>query len=145
MLVQPLRLRWYHLQIMKNNIIKNFLHTRIRVDDLERTVSFYIKVFGFKVIERKKSPRGSELVFLQIPNSEVLIEVAYFPDSGSVRVQEDLMHFAFEVHSMEAFSKHLQNLNLSFSEEPCKSSSGSQFAFIDAPEGYEIELIERPR
>ena len=127
------------------NIVKNFLHTRIRVNDLEKTVSFYKNVFAFKVVDQKKSPRGSELVFLQIPNSDVLIEVAYFPNSGSVIVQEDLMHFAFEVESMEAFSKHLKSLNLSFSEEPCKSSSGSIFAFIDAPEGYEIEVIERPR
>ena len=127
------------------NIIKKFLHTRIRVDDLEKTVSFYRSVFGFKVIERKKSPRGSELVFLQIPNSEVLIEIAYFPNSGTVKVQEDLMHFAFEVDSMDEFSKHIKTLDLSFSEMPCKSSSGSTFAFIDTPEGYEIELIEKPR
>ena len=124
-------------------VVSKFLHTRMRVDDLDRTVAFYEKVFGLEVSRRHESPRGSKLVFLAVPNSEEEIEITYYPGSGSVQVQEDLMHLAFEVESMEAFARHLQQVGYSFSDGPTKSSSGSVFAFVDAPEGYEVEVIEK--
>ena len=124
-------------------VVSKFLHTRMRVDDLDKTVAFYEKVFGLEVSRRHESPRGSKLVFLAVPNSEEEIEITYYPGSGSVQVQEDLMHLAFEVKSMEAFAQHLQQVGYSFSDGPTKSSSGSVFAFVDAPEGYEVEVIEK--
>src|SRR5499427_10799063 len=124
------------------NQVKKLLHTRYRVDDLERTVKFYRDVLGLEETKRHKSPRGSELVFMKAPESEELIELCYYPASGPVQVQPDLTHLAFEVDSLEEFGKHLTKLGLKFSDGPTKSSSGSVFAFIDAPEGYEIELIE---
>ena len=127
------------------NIVSKFLHTRMRVDDLDRTVDFYQKVFGLKVSRRHESPRGSKLVFLSVPNSEEEIEITFFPGSGSVQVQEDLMHLAFEVEDMSAFAEHIKSVGYEFSDGPTESSSGSTFAFVDAPEGYEIEVIERPK
>jgi lactoylglutathione lyase len=127
------------------NKVKKLLHTRYRVNDLEKTVKFYKDVLGLEEIRRNKSPRGSELVFLQTPGSEEQIEITYFPGSGPVQVQPDLTHLAFEVDNLEQFGKHLAQLGLKFSDGPTKSSSGSSFAFIDAPEGYEIELIELPK
>ena len=125
-------------------VVTKFLHTRMRVNDLDRTVDFYTKVFGLEVSRRHESPRGSKLVFLSVPNSEEEIEITYFPGSGNVEVQEDLMHLAFEVNSMDEFAEHLDNVGYSFSDGPTKSSSGSVFAFVDAPEGYEVEVIEKP-
>ena len=124
------------------NKAKKLLHTRYRVNDLERTVQFYKDVLGLEEVRRNKSPRGSELAFLKAPGSEELIEITYFPGSGPVQVQPDLTHLAFEVESLEEFGKHLAKFGLKFSDGPTKSSSGSVFAFIDAPEGYEIELIQ---
>ena len=124
-------------------VVTKFLHTRMRVNDLDRTVDFYTKVFGLEVSRRHESPRGSKLVFLSVPNSEEEIEITYFPGSGNVEVQEDLMHLAFEVNSMDEFAEHLDQVGYSFSDGPTKSSSGSVFAFVDAPEGYEVEVIEK--
>jgi lactoylglutathione lyase len=124
------------------NKVKKLLHTRYRVNDLEKTVKFYKEVLGLEEIRRNESPRGSKLVFLKAPESEETIEITYFPGSGPVQVQADLTHLAFEVDSLEQFGKHLEKLGLKFSDGPTKSSSGSVFAFVDAPEGYEIELIE---
>jgi lactoylglutathione lyase len=124
-------------------VVSKFLHTRMRVDDLDRTVAFYEKVFGLQVTRRHESPRGSKLVFLAVPNSEEEIEVTFFPGSGPVQVQEDLMHLAFEVQSMDEFANHLEQIGYSFSDGPTRSSSGSVFAFVDAPEGYEVEVIEK--
>jgi len=95
-------------------------------------------------VRRHKSPRGSELVFLKAPQSEETIELCHFPNSGLVEVQPDLTHVAFEVESLAAFGEHLARLGLRYSDGPHYKSDGSGgFAFVDAPEGYEIELIER--
>ncbi|MDG1139305.1 MAG: VOC family protein [Opitutales bacterium] len=126
-----------------STLIKKFLHTRMRVNDLEKTLEFYTKVFGFEITRRHESPRGSKLAFLAVPNSEEEIEITYYPGSGSVKVQEDLMHLAFEVESMDGFVEHLNSIGYKLSDGPTNSSTGSTFAFIDAPEGYEIEIIEK--
>jgi lactoylglutathione lyase len=123
--------------------VGKLLHTRYRVNDLERTVKFYRDILGLEEIRRHKSPRGSELVFLKAPGSEEQIEICFFPASESVKVQPDLTHLAFEVASLDEFAKHLAKSGMKFSDGSTKSSSGSVFAFIDAPEGYEIELIQR--
>ena len=123
-------------------MVKKLLHTRYRVNDLERTVRFYADVLGLKEVRRHKSPRGSELVFLQTPGSEELIELCSYPASGPVQVQPDLTHLAFEVDSMEAFGKHIEKLGIKFSDGPHMKPDGGGIAFIDAPEGYEIELIQ---
>lgn len=126
-------------------VVCKFLHTRMRVNDLEATLDFYQRVFGLEVTRRHESPRGSKLAFLAVPNSEEEIEITYYPGSGPVNVQEDLMHLAFEVESMEEFKMHLDSIGEKLSDGPTQSSSGSVFAFVDAPEGYEIEVIERPK
>ena len=126
------------------NVVCKFLHTRMRVSDLEESVRFYEKVFGLEVSRRHESPRGSKLVFLSVPNSDEEIELTYFPGSGSVEVQEDLMHLAFEVESMSELETHTKSVGVPVSDGPTQSSSGSIFAFVDAPDGYEIEVIQRP-
>ena len=121
---------------------RKFLHTRYRVNDLEKTVKFYRDVLGLEEIRRHKSPRGSELVFMKAPESDELIELCYFPSSGPVQVQPDLTHLAFSVESLEEFGKHLAALGYKYSDGPTLKPDGSGFAFVDAPEGYEIELMQ---
>lgn len=124
--------------------VTKLLHTRYRLDDLERSVRFYKDVLGLEEVRRHKSPRGSELVFLKAPESDETIELCSFPASGPVHVQADLTHLAFEVASLAEFEKHLASLGLKYSDGPHYKPDGSGgFAFVDAPEGYEIELIQR--
>ncbi|MEZ0387119.1 MAG: VOC family protein [Verrucomicrobium sp.] len=108
---------------------------------MDKTISFYKDVLGLEEVRRHKSPRGSELVFLKTPGSEELIEICCYPASGPVVIGPDLTHLAFEVKDLEAFAKHAAEKGYPLSDGPTQSSSG-QFAFIDAPEGYEIELIQ---
>lgn len=120
------------------------LHTRYRLNDLERSVNFYKEILGLEEVRRHKSPRGSELVFLKAPESEETIELCHFPSSGPVLVQPDLTHLAFEVASLTEFQQHLARHGLQYSDGPHMKPEGTGgFAFIDAPEGYEIELIQR--
>ena len=122
--------------------VRKLLHTRYRVNDLERTIKFYREVLGLEEVRRHKSPRGSELVFLKAPESEELIEICSFPASGPVQVQPDLTHLAFAVDSLGEFGRHLASLGLTYSDGPHLKPDGSAIAFIDAPEGYEIELMQ---
>ena len=124
--------------------VKKLLHTRYRLNDLEKTVKFYSEILGLEEVRRHKSPRGSELVFMKAAESEELIELCHFPSSGPVVVQADLTHLAFEVDSLEEFGRHLAVHGLKYSDGPVMKPDGvGGFAFIDAPEGYEIEIIQR--
>lgn len=122
--------------------VGKFLHVRYRVEDLEKTVSFYRDVLGLEETRRSTSPRGSKLVFMALPGGDTALELTEFAGSGEVKVGYDLTHLAFEVEDMEAFAKHAEALGYPLSDGPTKTGSGSVIAFIDAPEGYEIELIQ---
>jgi len=124
--------------------VKKLLHTRMRVSDMDQTINFYTNVLGLEVLERKVSPRGSHLAFLKVPNSEELIELCSFPPSGLVTVQEDLVHLAFQVENLDDAIEQLGAKQIRITDGPTTTSSGSRFIFIDAPDGYEVELIERP-
>ena len=126
-------------------MVTKLLHTRYRVQDLDRTVSFYKDVLGLEEVRRHKSPRGSELVFLKAPQSEELVEICCYPASGPVTMGPDLTHLAFEVDDLEEFATHAAAKGYPLTDGPTASSGGSVFAFIDAPEGYEIELIQKAR
>jgi lactoylglutathione lyase len=126
-------------------MIKRLLHTRYRVQDLEKTVSFYKDVLGLEETRRHTSGRGSQLVFFKAPGSEEEIEICKFDESGPVVVGPDLTHLAFEVDDIAEFAKQSAAKGYPLSDGPHKNSDGGAIAFIDAPEGYEIELIERGR
>jgi lactoylglutathione lyase len=124
--------------------VTKLLHTRMRVSDMDQTIAFYTHVLGLEVLERKTSPRGSHLAFLKVPDSEELIELCSFPPSGPVKVQEDLVHLAFQVDNVDDTIASLTAKGIRITDGPTITSSGSRFIFIDAPDGYEVELIERP-
>ena len=124
-------------------MVKKLLHTRYRVTDLEKTVAFYKDVLGLKETRRHTSGRGSQLVFFKAPDSEEEIELCKFDQSGPVVVGPDLTHLAFEVDDLEKFARDAAAKGYPLSDGPHKTEGGSVIAFIDAPEGYEIELVQR--
>jgi len=118
----------------------------MRVNDIARSVKFYQDALGLQASRSHTSPRGAQLVFLTTPNSDEEIELCQMPaGSPAVEVQPDLMHLAFEVDDLEAFTVELKKKGFALSDGPTKTGSGSAIAFIDAPEGYEIELIQKAR
>jgi len=124
-------------------MVKKLLHTRYRVKDLEKTVNFYKDVLGLHETRRHTSGRGSQLVFFKAAGSEEEIEICKFDESGPVVVGPDLTHLAFEVDDLEKFAQDAKAKGYPLSDGPHKTSGGSMIAFVDAPEGYEIELIQR--
>jgi len=126
--------------------VQKLLHTRMRVNDIERSVKFYQDALGLKATRRHTSPRGAQLVFLATPNSDEEIELCQMPPGApAVQVQPDLMHLAFEVDDLAAFEAELKKKGYALSDGPTQTGSGSVIAFIDAPEGYEVELIQRAK
>src|SRR5436190_24200948 len=122
-------------------MIKKLLHTRYRVRDLEKTVSFYKDVLGLKEVRRHTSGRGSQLVFLKAPEGDAEIESCKFDQSGPVAVGPDLTHLALEVDDLEKLAREAAAKGYPLSDGP-HSTGSSKIAFIDAPEGYEVGLIE---
>jgi catechol 2,3-dioxygenase-like lactoylglutathione lyase family enzyme len=69
-----------------------FLHTRIRVSDLEKSIDWYARSCGFQVHKRSdKSPAGNQIVHLALPGNDHMLELTYSPDY-KVEFPEDLMH-----------------------------------------------------
>ena len=125
-------------------MVKKLLHTRYRVHHLEKTISFYRDVLGLKEVRRHTSGRGSQLVFLKAPGSDEEIEICKFDGSGPIVVGPDLTHLAFEVDDLDEFTQHAAAKGYPLSDGP-HSTNGGRIAFVDAPEGYEVELIERSK
>ncbi len=122
-------------------MIKKYLHTRFRVSDMDKSISFYQDILGMEVIEEKTSPRGSKLVFLKFPGTDCDLELCSFPNSGLVHVPEDLVHLAFEVENLEDCINRLTAAGIRITEGPLESSNGTQFIFTEDPDKYEIELM----
>ena len=124
-------------------MLKNLLHVRYRVNDLEKTASFYRDILGLTETHRSKSGRGSELVFFKAPGSETEIEICQFPPSGPVTLCNDLTHLAFSVDDLDEFALHIHAHGLDFSDGTHGTKGSGRMAFVDGPDGYEFEIIER--
>jgi len=121
-----------------------FLHTRIRVSDLDATIAFYNKL-GFELSERKDSPAGNKLAFLTLPGNSHFLELCYSPDY-KVEFPEDLMHTAVGVQDIIAYCQKLEDDGIEIwpSQWKEKFSTGSKkMAFVTDPDGYEVEILER--
>ncbi len=125
-------------------MLKKYLHTRFRVADMDRSVCFYSDILGMEVVERKTSPRGSQLVFLRFPETDCELELCSFPDSGAVDVPEDLVHLAFQVQDLKVCVGKLESAGIPITEGPVEMESGTRFIFTEDPDKYEIELMQYP-
>ena len=75
-----------------------FLHTRIRVQDLDTSIAFYEKL-GYTEKERKASPEGNQLAFLELPGNDVFLELTW-SEGYKTTCPEDLMHTALGVEDI---------------------------------------------
>jgi len=116
----------------------------IRVKDIQKSLKFYEELLDLKVTKEKRLD-DCNLYFLSDNEGYTQIELTYndeTPENG-YEVGTGFGHFAFEVKSLEEFSKKLHGLGYEYLYEPFRLSAvGSTIAFIKDPDGYEIELIE---
>ena len=124
-----------------------YLHTMIRVVDLERSLKFYTEGLGFRVESRQDYPKDRfTLVFLRSaddPAGGPMIELTHNWDTKSYVRGDAYGHTAWRVDSIEAVQKKLQAAGYDLSWGPGSTPSGkTRMAFVDDPDGYEIELLE---
>lgn len=123
-----------------------FLHTRIRVSDLDRSVDWYCKTCGFREFKRNdKSPSGNQIVHLELPGNEHMLELTYSP-GFKVEFPEDLMHTCIGVDDIVQYCQMLEDQGVEVWPEDWrkKFTSGElKMAFITDPDGYEVEILEK--
>ena len=121
-----------------------FLHTRIRVSDLENTIAFYEKL-GFQCTKRMDSPAGNKLAYLEIEGSPHQLELCWSPEY-KVAVPEDLMHTCVGVSDIISYCDTLEKAGISLWPEDWRTSfanGGNKMAFVTDPDNYEVEILER--
>ena len=109
---------------------------------MDRSINFYNGILGMEIVERKTSPRGSQLVFLRFPGTNCDLELCSFPDSGNIEVPEDLVHLAFQVEDLEWCMTKLEEEGVLITEGPIEAENGTRFIFTEDPDKYEIELMQ---
>ena len=120
-----------------------FLHTRIRVSDLEATIRFYEQL-GFLCVKRNDSPAGNKLAYLELPGNAHLLELCWSPDYA-LSVPEDLMHTCIGVDDIFSFCDKLEQKEVEIWPGDWRQSflnGGLKMAFITDPDGYEVEILE---
>lgn len=116
-----------------------FLHTRLKVRDMDRAINFYSQHLGLVLRDRKTSPRGTQLAFMHCPGSPTELELAHLPWDPDFKLDEDIFHIAFSVEDMHATVERMRAAGVKVTEEP---GPDGHMAFIEDPDGYEIELLE---
>ncbi|MEM1085457.1 MAG: VOC family protein [Verrucomicrobiota bacterium] len=121
-----------------------FLHTRIRVQDLDRSIDFY-KVLGYQEKERKASPQGNQLAFLELPGNDAFLELTWSADYKTT-CPEDLMHTALGVPDIVDYCDRIEKEGIEIWPGGWRekfTGGERKMAFVTDPDGYEVEILER--
>lgn len=127
-----------------------FVHTSIRTSNMERSIDFYTRLLGLKLLNRREIPQNNaEIAFLRDPEAlGSTLELTFYrnQEKFSQANYEDRVfdHLAFEVKDMEKTIAAMRKENVTITDEPFRlGASGSLIAFVEDPDGTLIELIER--
>ncbi len=121
------------------------IHTCYRVNDLERSVDFYTKGLGLEELARKPIRDEAINVFLGAPGDGPRLELTYnFGRSESYEIGTGYGHIAFSVDDLDATLADLASRGIQPERPPYQvREGGSRLCFVQDPDGYRIELIER--
>ena len=127
--------------------MSRFLHTMLRVTDLQRSVDFYTKLLGMKELRRRDVPEGKyTLVFVGYGDEEssAVIELTYNYGVTSYEQGTAFGHLAVGVPDVKATCDALRAAGAKITREPGPVKFGTTIiAFVEDPDGYKIELIQR--
>lgn len=123
------------------------LHTMIRVGDLERSIEFYTEVLGMRLLRRQDYPGGRfTLAFVGYgpEETDAVIELTHNWDTGSYELGEGFGHIALAVDDARAACEAIRERGGKVVREAGPMKHGTTvIAFVEDPDGYRIELIER--
>ncbi|KAF0974629.1 hypothetical protein FDP41_006103 [Naegleria fowleri] len=121
------------------------LHTMIRVGDLEKSLNFYCNVLGMKEKRRSDYPEGKfTLVFVGYEHEDFEIELTYNYGVELYEMGTGFGHIAVGVEDIYGTVEQIRNLGGKVTREPGPMKHGKTvIAFVEDPDGYKIELIEK--
>ena len=121
------------------------LHTMLRVGNLERSIEFYTRVLGMKLLRQKDYPEGKfTLAFVGYgdESEHTVIELTYNWDTDRYDIGEGYGHIAIEVDDVYQAVDQLRNRGGKVIRDAGPMNAGTTIiAFIEDPDGYPIELI----
>jgi lactoylglutathione lyase len=117
-----------------------YLHTMVRVANLEASIDFYCNKLGLKELRRNTSEQGRyTLVFLAAPGDEsAMVELTYNWDPEAYTGGRNFGHLAYAVDDIYATCQHLQDSGVLISRPP----RDGRMAFVRSPDGISIELLQ---
>ncbi len=125
-----------------------YLHTMIRVSDLDQSLDFFVNKFGLKEVRRREDEKGRyTLVFLAAPDDverakqsqAPLIELTYNWDPEVYTGGRNFGHLAYRVDDIYALCKKLMDNGITINRPP----RDGNMAFIRTPDGISIELLQK--
>ena len=127
-----------------------YLHTMVRVKDLDESLDFYVKGLGLVEVSRKESEAGRfTLVFLAAPEDvkqgtserAPLMELTYNWDPEEYQGGRNFGHLAYEVDDIYAICQHLSDRGICINRPP----RDGHMAFVRSPDGISFELLQKGR
>ncbi|HEY8509201.1 MAG TPA: VOC family protein [Steroidobacteraceae bacterium] len=118
-----------------------YLHTMVRVTDLDASLRFYCDALGLKEVRRKDFEQGRfTLVFLAAPgNEDAQIELTYNWDPETYTGGRNFGHIAYEVDDIYATCKRLMDHGVTINRPP----RDGRMAFVRSPDQISIELLQK--
>lgn len=124
-----------------------FLHTMIRVGDLDRSIDFYTKLLGMTLLRRKDFPDGRfTLAFVGYggEDAHTVVELTHNWDTTAYELGAGFGHLAIGVPDIHAACEALDAAGAKIVRAPGPMKHGSTvIAFVEDPDGYRVELIQQ--
>lgn len=128
--------------------MQRILHTMIRVGNLQRSIDFYTQVIGMQVLRTfDQSEEKYSLTFLGFKKESetCALELTYNYGVSKYELGNAYGHIAIGVTDIQQTVADIKKQNVKFSLDPIRLKGGDEtIAFLTDPDGYQIELIERP-
>jgi len=128
--------------------MQRILHTMLRIGNLQRSIDFYTQVIGMQVLRTFEQPEERySLVFLGFKKESeaCVLELTYNYGISEYELGHAYGHIAIGVTDIQQTVKDIKKQNVQISLEPTQLKGGNEIiAFLTDPDGYQIELIERP-
>ncbi|MGE3626380.1 MAG: VOC family protein [Hyphomicrobiales bacterium] len=118
-----------------------YLHTMVRVSDVEKSLDFYCNKLGLKELRRREDQAGRfTLIFLAAPGDEsAQVELTYNWDPEAYGEGRNFGHLAYEVDDIYALCEKLQKAGVIINRPP----RDGRMAFIRSPDNISIELLQK--
>ena len=117
-----------------------YLHTMVRVSDLDASLNFYCNKLGLRELQRRESEAGRfTLVFLAAPGDEnAQVELTFNWDPESYGEGRNFGHLAYQVEDIYKTCQHLMDSGVTINRPP----RDGRMAFVRSPDNISIELLQ---